>query len=172
MELHGKTSSRDIWFRQLDLAPFDALIWSHMKACDLSFRVDLGGRARRATGAKANTGRRRWRGQAALKGRFGHVLFGVEDMLERQAVLGLAGTKPYFELGLAAAQAVESNDLGQSGFHHTSDFFVNILTLPADLERRWKAVCSSSLWKMWTASFHVRSSCLPSTGMCASTIAE
>jgi hypothetical protein len=34
-----------VWFRQLDLAPFDGLIWPHLKACDLSFRVGLGGRS-------------------------------------------------------------------------------------------------------------------------------
>jgi hypothetical protein len=34
-----------IWFRQLDLAPFDGLIWPHLKACDLLFRVGLGGRS-------------------------------------------------------------------------------------------------------------------------------
>ena len=33
------------WFRQLDLAPFDGLIWPHLKACVLSFRVGLGGRS-------------------------------------------------------------------------------------------------------------------------------
>ena len=33
------------WFRQLELAPFDGLIWPHLKACDLSFRVGLGGRS-------------------------------------------------------------------------------------------------------------------------------
>jgi len=31
-----------IWFRQLDLAPFDGLIWPHLKACDLLFRAGLG----------------------------------------------------------------------------------------------------------------------------------
>jgi hypothetical protein len=36
---------RPSWFRQLDLAPFDGLIWPHLKACDLSFRVGLGGRS-------------------------------------------------------------------------------------------------------------------------------
>jgi hypothetical protein len=33
------------WFRQLDLAPFDGLNWPHLEACDLSFRVGLGGRS-------------------------------------------------------------------------------------------------------------------------------
>ena len=33
------------WFRQLDLAPFDGLNWPHLKACDLLFRVGLGGRS-------------------------------------------------------------------------------------------------------------------------------
>jgi len=33
------------WFRQLDLAPFDGLIWPHLKACDLLFRAGLGGRS-------------------------------------------------------------------------------------------------------------------------------
>ena len=36
---------RESWFRQLDLAPFDGLNWPHLKACDLSFRVGLGGRS-------------------------------------------------------------------------------------------------------------------------------
>jgi len=35
----------DEWFRQLDLAPFDGLNWPHLEACDLSFRVGLGGRS-------------------------------------------------------------------------------------------------------------------------------
>ena len=46
--------------------------------------------ARRATGAKANTGRGRWRGQAVLEGRFGHMLLRIEDVLEGQAFRGLA----------------------------------------------------------------------------------
>ncbi|MGC9200271.1 MAG: hypothetical protein ACP5E5_15410 [Acidobacteriaceae bacterium] len=33
------------WFRQLDLAPFDGLNWPHLRACDLLFRVGLGGRS-------------------------------------------------------------------------------------------------------------------------------
>jgi hypothetical protein len=34
-----------LWFRQLDLAPFDGLNWPHLKGCDLLFRVGLGGRS-------------------------------------------------------------------------------------------------------------------------------
>jgi len=34
-----------LWFRQVDLAPFDGLIWPHLRACVLSFRVGLGGRS-------------------------------------------------------------------------------------------------------------------------------
>ena len=72
--------------------------------------------ARRATGAKANTGRRRSRGQAALEGRFRHMLLRFEDVLEGEAFLGLAGAEPDLELGLVAAQAIESHDLCQPGF--------------------------------------------------------
>ena len=67
--------------------------------------------ARRATGAKPNTGRRRGPGQAALKGRFRHMLLRAEDMLERQAFLGPTGTESDFELGWVAAQMIESYDL-------------------------------------------------------------
>jgi DNA invertase Pin-like site-specific DNA recombinase len=40
-----RINSEYSWFRQLDLAPFDGLNWPHLKACDLSFRVGLGGRS-------------------------------------------------------------------------------------------------------------------------------
>jgi hypothetical protein len=41
----GSDGVTDTWFRQLDLAPFDGLNWPHLKACDLLFRVGLGGRS-------------------------------------------------------------------------------------------------------------------------------
>ena len=36
---------RPTWFRQLDLALLMVLLWPHLKACDLFFRVGLGGRS-------------------------------------------------------------------------------------------------------------------------------
>ena len=55
------------------------------------------------------------------------MLLGMEDMLEGQALLGFAGTKPGLELGLVAAQAIESYELRQSGLHLPSAFGVDIL---------------------------------------------
>jgi len=46
--------------------------------------------ARRATGAKANTGRRRGPFQAVLKRRLGHMLLRFEDVIEGQAFAGFA----------------------------------------------------------------------------------
>jgi len=46
--------------------------------------------ARRATGAKANTGRRCWRDQAGLEGRFRHMLLRFEDVIEGQPFVGFA----------------------------------------------------------------------------------
>jgi hypothetical protein len=43
--------------KNLDLAPFDGLIWPHLKGCDLSCLVGLAEGARRATGAKLNKAR-------------------------------------------------------------------------------------------------------------------
>jgi hypothetical protein len=43
--VHAGRSGGADWFRQLDLAPFDGLNWPHLEACDLSFRVGLGGRS-------------------------------------------------------------------------------------------------------------------------------
>ena len=62
------------------------------------------------------------------------MLLGMEDMLEGQALLGFAGTKPGLELGLVAAQAIESYELRQPGFYRSTAFVVNILTPLADLE--------------------------------------
>ena len=55
------------------------------------------------------------------------MLLRFEDVLEGEAFLGLAGAEPDLELGLVAAQAIESHDLCQPGFHLPPAFGVNIL---------------------------------------------
>jgi hypothetical protein len=49
---------RRCWFRQLDLAPFAGLIWPHLKGCDLSFRVGLGGRSPKGDWSQGQLGAR------------------------------------------------------------------------------------------------------------------
>ena len=62
------------------------------------------------------------------------MLLGMEDMLEGQALLGFAGTKPGLELLFVAAQAIESYELRQSGLHLPSAFGVDILAQASDLQ--------------------------------------
>jgi len=95
----------------------------------------LGEGARRATGAKANSGRDRECGYAALQRRFRHMLLRFEDVLEGQAFPCAAQPKTDFEAGFVAAEAVESYDLCKSGFDFPSPFFVKLLSLSADSQR-------------------------------------
>lgn len=88
--------------------------------------------ARRATGAKANSGRYRECGPAALQWRFRHMLLRFEDVLEWQALPCATRSKTDFEAGHVVAQAVESYDLRQPRFYSSPSFFVEILALSAD----------------------------------------
>jgi hypothetical protein len=73
----------DLWFRQLELAPFDGLIWPHLKACDLLFRVGLGGRSPKGDWSQGQHGAALLPWSSGARGRFGHMLLRFEDVLKR-----------------------------------------------------------------------------------------
>jgi len=60
------------------------------------------------------------------------MLLRFEDVIEGQPFAGFAGTEPDGKLGSVAAQAIESYDLCQSGFHFPPTFGVDVLAQASD----------------------------------------